>query len=74
MAHRYSQLIGSPGFEVKMLVRVLTHRCECHFYALTASGSMEADEFTCVDDCPSGRPTGTLTPVGLKGVPAAAGT
>lgn len=57
-----------------MLVRVLTHRRECHFYALTASGSMEADELTRVDDCPSGGPAGTLTPVGLEGVPAAAGT
>lgn len=73
MAQGYSQLIGSPGFEVRMLVRVLTHRRECHFYVLTASGSVEADELTRVGDCLSGRPAGTLTPVSLEGVPAAAG-
>lgn len=57
-----------------MLARVLTHRCECHFYVLTASGSVKADELTRVDDFLSGRPAGTLSPVGLEGVPAAAGT
>lgn len=53
--------------------RVLTHRDERHFYALTASGSVGADELTHKDARGSSRPTRTLGSICLEGVSAAAG-
>lgn len=51
---------------------VLTHRGERHFYALTASGSVLADELTHIGDPHATQAAWTLSPVGLEGVSAAA--
>ena len=52
--------------------RVLTYRDECHFYVLSASGSVGTDELTRVDHCRSRRPARTLSFIGHEGVSAAA--
>lgn len=43
-------VLGLRSIVKKILVIVLTHRYECHFYVLTASGSIATDELTRVND------------------------
>ena len=67
--------LAAPGLRGKpknTSERVLTHRDECHFYVLSASGSVGTDELTCVDHCCSRWPARTLSPIGHQGVSAAA--